>query len=184
MKKDIAQLGLALAFSTIAFAQRPSLPGGGPGQPFGFEARRPPMERALGVAPGKWWRNPNIQEKLALTPEQQKKMDEIFQDSRIKLIQLHAALQEEEVRLDPLVSSEQPDEAKILAQIDKVADARKELEKQNARMLLSLRRVLTVDQWKKLQTERPGRFGHGAHGGPGGRPGFGHGTNNPPPPQE
>ena len=63
-------------------------------------------------------------------------MDDIFQQSRLKLIDLHAALQKEEATLDPLINADSPDETKVLAQIDKVAQARAELEKSNARMLL------------------------------------------------
>ena len=50
--------------------------------------------------------------------------------------------------MEPLVRADQPNEAKILAQIDKVAQARAELEKANARYLLALRSKLTPDQWK------------------------------------
>jgi len=57
--------------------------------------------------------------------------------------------------MEPLIESDQPDEGKILSQIDAVAQARAELEKAHARMLLGIRRVLTQDQWKKLQTFRP-----------------------------
>ena len=57
--------------------------------------------------------------------------------------------------MEPLVAAEQPDETKILTQIDRVAQARAELEKANARMLLGIRRTLTQDQWKKLQAENP-----------------------------
>jgi len=35
-----------------------------------------------------------------------------------------------------------------------VADARAGLEKANARMLLSIREILTQDQWNKLQANR------------------------------
>ena len=107
-------------------------------------------------APGRWWHDPAMAQKLALTADQQKKMDDIFQQHRLKLIDLNASLQREEATLDPLVGAEQPEEAKILAGIDRVAQARAELEKANARMLLGIRRVLTQDQWKKLQAEHPG----------------------------
>lgn len=117
---------------------------------------RPPMERAFHPGPpGRWWNNPEMAQKLGLSAEQQKKMDEIFQQHRLKLIDLNASLQKEEAILEPLVESDQPEESKILAQIDRVAQARAELEKANARMLLGIRRVLNPDQWKKLQAESP-----------------------------
>ena len=118
------------------------------------------MERAFHAGPpGRWWDNPEMAQKLSLTADQQKKMDEIFQQHRLKLIDLNASLQKEEAILEPLVESDQPEESKIVAQIDRVAQSRAELEKANARMLLGIRRVLNPDQWKKLQAEsRPGGF--------------------------
>jgi Spy/CpxP family protein refolding chaperone len=114
------------------------------------------MERALHAGPpGRWWKIPEIAQKLALTTDQQKKMDEVFQESRLKLIDLNASLQKEEAILEPLIGADQPDESKILPQIDRVAQARAELEKANARMLLGVRRILTQEQWKKLQSEGP-----------------------------
>ena len=69
------------------------------------------------------------------------------------------------------MAADQPDEGKIVGQIDRVAQARAELEKANARMLLAIRQVLTPEQWKKLQEEQPrGGRGQGGPGGPGGPP--------------
>jgi Spy/CpxP family protein refolding chaperone len=110
-------------------------------------------------------------QKLSLNSDQQKKMDDILQQNRLKLIDLNAPLQKEEIPLKPLVASDSPDEPKTLAQIDRVAQARAELEKANARFLLGIHRALKQEQWKKLQAESPvaGR-GPGGPGGPG-RPG-------------
>src|SRR6185295_2596479 len=81
-----------------------------------------------------------------LTADQQKKMDEVFQESRVRLITLDGDLRTQEALLEPLMSAERLDEAKTLAQIDRVAQARAELEKANARMLLGIRQVLTPEQ--------------------------------------
>lgn len=143
-----------------AVAEQDTPPPGGPPPP---QRNRPPMERALhGGPPGRWWNNPDMAQKLGLTADQQKRMDDIFQQSRLKLIDLNASLQKEEATLEPLMASaDQPDESKILSQIDRVAQARAELEKANARMLLGLRRVLNPEQWKKLQAEQPPPHGPG-----------------------
>jgi len=104
---------------------------------------------------GTWWRESMWIRTLELTPDQQKKMDEAFLQHRLRLIDLTAALEKEELILEPLVeSSHAVDEAKIVAQIDKVADARAGLEKANSRMLLAIRQILTQDQWNKLQLNR------------------------------
>jgi Spy/CpxP family protein refolding chaperone len=120
------------------------------------------------LPPGMWWKNPRIATDLALTADQQKKMEDIFIQSRTQLIQLHATLEQEQLLLEPLIDANPVDQGKALAQINKIADSRAELEKTNAKMLLSMRSTLTPDQWTKLQAEHRG---HG--GGPKGEDGPG-----------
>ncbi len=127
--------------------------------------------------PGMWWHNPDLIQKLTLTPDQQKRMDDILQQSRLQLIDLRANVEKQELLMEPMLAANPPDTNKVLAQIDHTAQARAELEKANAKMLLGIRNVLTPDQWTKLQTEerdnRRTRMRRGdTPGGPGepGRP--------------
>jgi Spy/CpxP family protein refolding chaperone len=103
--------------------------------------------------PGIWWHNPDLIQKLALTPDQQKRMDDILQQSRLQLVDLRANVEKQELLMEPMLAANPPDTNKILAQIDHTAQARAELEKANAKMLLGIRNVLTPDQWTKLQIE-------------------------------
>jgi Spy/CpxP family protein refolding chaperone len=89
--------------------------------------------------------------KIGVSDEQVQRIEKIFQDHRLQLIDLHAALEKQEAILEPLIEADQPEETRVIAQIDKVAQARANLEKSNAQMLLAIRAVLTVDQWKKLR---------------------------------
>lgn len=123
--------------------------------------------------PGIWWHNPDLIQKLTLTPDQQKRMDDILQQSRLQLIDLRANVEKQELLMEPMLAANPPDTNKVLAQIDHTAQARAELEKANAKMLLGIRNVLTPDQWTKLQAEerdnRRSRMNRGgAPGGPGG----------------
>jgi periplasmic protein CpxP/Spy len=143
-----------------------------------MEGRRAPMERAFHMGPhGRWWNNPEWAQKLGLTSDQQKKMEAVFEQSRPSLMDLLSNVRKEETAMEPLLAADQPDEGKILAQIDRVAQARAELEKAYGRMLLGLRRVLTPDQWKTLQADAP-KGGHyprfGQKPEPGGDPGQNH----------
>jgi protein CpxP len=187
--------GLAAALFTVgtAYAQGPG--DGGPG----FGPHRPPMERAMGPHGdhGRWWNEPRIVEKYKFTDAQRKSMDEIYQQHRLTLVDLHATLEKAELGLEPMMGEDQPDEGKIVQQIDRIAQARAELEKANARMLLGIRKELTPEQWKQIRADRMARRaggpeGPGGHsqgrrwgGGPGG-PGAGQpegpaGAGTPPP---
>jgi Spy/CpxP family protein refolding chaperone len=164
-----------LCFASVTmWAQQPFQGGGGRG-PGG------PRPRSGGMLGGKWWDNPEMVKKLGLTAEQQKKMDDVFQQYKLKLIDLEAPLQKEEVILDGLMQGPQLDDAKILPSVDRIAQDRAELEKANARMLLGIRHVLTLEQWTQLQMERPSGSPGGRNGGPGGPGGNGRRGGGPPP---
>ncbi len=75
------------------------------------------------------------------------------------MVDLSGVLEREETALQPLLGAERVDTARALAQIDRVAEARAELEKADARMLLSFRGILSQEQWRRLQDDggRPPR---------------------------
>lgn len=160
--KPVLSLALfSLLSGPLALAQQPDAGPPPPSRP-SIAMRRGPMERdSRGgmrsdfriAPPGMWWKNPDLIQKLTLTADQQKRMDDIFQQSRIQLVHIKASLEEEQILLEPMLNANPLDEAKALAQISHIADTRADLEKANAKMLLSLRGVLTPDQWTKLQSQ-------------------------------
>ena len=189
--KALSAMALAMMVAGGVSAQ----PGSGNGPGFGMH--RPPMERMLGPvgSGGRWWNNPTVIERLKLTDDQRKEMDQILLAHREKLIDMRAAVEKAELEMEPLVGADQPNEQGILAQIDKIAQARAELEKANARFLLAIRAKLTPDQFKELKTlreDRPDRGDRGDRmqrwrdgrpgnrGGPGSQPGP-DGAPTPPP---
>lgn len=103
---------------------------------------------------GKWWNRAALAARIGLTAEQQKKMEDIYQQARLHMIDLNAALQKEQARLEPMISADQPDHAAIDAQIDRAGKARVEVEKANTSMTLAIRAVLTPEQWTMLKGER------------------------------
>jgi len=182
------RMGMALAVTFAAAIASAQGLGGGPGGP-GFGNHRPPMERAMRGHNefGRWWNNPKMVEKLKLTDDQRKSMDSIFQNHREKLIDLRANLEKAEVEMEPLVKADQPNKSAVMSQIDKVAQARAELEKANARFLFALRAKLTPEQWKQVQDFRQNRdeMRHDwrrDHRGRGDGPGSGDDKGAPPPP--
>jgi periplasmic protein CpxP/Spy len=157
-----------LAGAVRAYGHQSPPPPNGMGRPQrdSDPMHRPPPGRGpqngdepLSEPSGKWWTNPVTVQRLQLSEDQQKRIDQIFQQSRLKLIDLRAGLEKEEAVLDPLLAADHPQEAQVLSQIDRVATARAELEKANARMLFSFRLVLTPEQWRQLKAP-PGGAGN------------------------
>jgi protein CpxP len=151
-----------LVSSGLALAQGMGGPPQGPGPDGaghrGFE--RGPMERTFHDEHfGRWWNDPRISQQLSLTDDQKHKMDDIFQQHRLNLIDLDANLEKQEVLMQPMISADQPNETQVLTQIDKIAQARAELEKANARMLFDIRKTLTPEQWQKLKAMREEHHG-------------------------
>ncbi len=191
--KRIGVVSLLLAFITLmaaaAGAQGPGPMGMGPGGP---------GPHAMGMGPhhglGAWWKNSDVVKELQLTDAQVKQIEKTFLDYRLKLIDLRADVERQETKLQPLLEADQPNEQEVGSQVDAVVAARGKLEKTNTMMMLAIRRVLSVDQWKKLQAiqHRRGernvfyrRMGPGEHQewhfrGP--RPGDGPATAPAPPP--
>ena len=128
-------------------------PGFGPGGK--FDHRGGPGGEMRGILPpGRWWKNAEVVKAVGLDDAQVQKIEHVFQDSRMKLVDVHANLQKEEFKLEPLLEADTPDEGAVLAAIDRITAARASLEKANAQMAFAIRRVLTPDQWKKLRDLR------------------------------
>src|SRR5579884_3554384 len=88
----------------LGFAQGPGP--GGPGE-HGFGP--PPMEHTFHDEHfGRWWNNPKIAQAINLTDDQKKKMDDIFQQHRLKLVDLHANLEKQEIQMRPMIESDNP----------------------------------------------------------------------------
>jgi Spy/CpxP family protein refolding chaperone len=123
---------------------------------------------------GAWWKNSELAKKLELSEVQVSQIEQTFLEHRLLLVDLRADLERQELRLHPLLDADRPDEAKVIAQIDLVTAARAKLDKENAMMLLAIRRVLSVEQWKKLQALHQEREGERSRtGGPPPPPGPG-----------
>jgi len=116
----------------------------------------------------KWWHDAALAQQLNLTADQIKRMDTVFEQSRLQLIDLRANVEKQEIVLEPLLSANPLDMGRARAQIEKVARARADLEVASAGMLLGIRAVLTPDQWTLLNQRHEHREFHRQEG-PGGQ---------------
>ncbi len=141
--------------------------GGGMHEPGGFE--RPSMSPPPGSngptestmrgglqlgPPGRWWDDNHFARSIGLEAGQQQRMDAVFSANKGTLVTLYKNLQHEESQLEKTVRAKELNEAEIFQQIDRVTQARGELEKANAHMLLQLRKEMTPEQAARLEEHR------------------------------
>jgi hypothetical protein len=112
------------------------------------------------LPPGRWWKDAGTVKAIGLNDGQIQKIEQVFQESRMKLVDVHANLEKEELKLEPLLEAETPDENAVLSAIDRITSAHAALEKANAQMAFAIRRVLTPEQWKNLRALRPSQEHH------------------------
>ena len=154
----IKTLAAMVLMAAVALAQAP---GDCPAPPPPRGAMRGSMMRGPngpgpgpGLGMGKWWNNPPLERRLGLTEAQVQQMENVFQQHRAQLAEMRNSLRGLEAGLGPMIEMNRLNEAQITAQIDKIAQARANLEKLSSLMLLDLRRALTAEQWKMLKEQR------------------------------
>jgi Spy/CpxP family protein refolding chaperone len=101
--------------------------------------------------PGRWWDDRGFARGLKLRPEQQTHMDAIFEQNRGALVSSFERVRQAEAQMEELSRSPAPDETALFQQIDRVAQARADLQKANTHMLLQLRKEMDADQIKRLE---------------------------------
>lgn len=123
-----------------------------PAPPPPTPALTPHLGLQLGLG-GRWWDDSKTIKHLGLRSDQQRRMDDIFEANKPKLLGLLGNLQREETNLASLPPGDLQDEAKVFAAIDRVSEARNELEKAYAHQLLQIRQQLDPGQLEQLDRE-------------------------------
>lgn len=114
-----------------------------------------PAGAGFGMPPGPWWKNSEIVQKINLSDTQVQQIEAIFQQDRVNLENAGRGVKDAEMALRPLINTQQINDAQVNAQLDAVLQARLNLERTHAQMLLAIRKVLTLDQWTALQSMGP-----------------------------
>jgi Spy/CpxP family protein refolding chaperone len=96
----------------------------------------------------KWWQSEQYRRELGLTPDQSKRLEDVFQAAVPTLKSLKKALDQAESEFERLL--ERGDDGSVMDQVERVEAARAELNKSHTIMMLRMKRVLTTDQWAKF----------------------------------
>ena len=119
-----------------------------PAAPNGPMMRPEPMLAPQGA--GRFWDERKTARALRLRNDQQHRMDTIFDANKGTLLTLYQNLQREELKLSSMSQADLQDQSKVFAAIDRVAQARAELGKERAFILIQIRQQLDSEQLEKL----------------------------------
>lgn len=133
---------------------------------------------AADLPPGKWWHRPEIAKKLAITEEQQQKLDKIFQTAANDLIDMRSEVEKATLAIRGELDHAQLNKQNLQALAERVGTARTRLFTRELMMLADMRAVLSSEQWTTLRSHldrmRPDRNVRGmrprGEGRPDGRP--------------
>jgi Spy/CpxP family protein refolding chaperone len=106
---------------------------------------------------GKWWKHPEVLEKINLTDKQIQKIEKVSDESMRKIIELEARFKIARLDLENLldqIDEEKLDLNAIEKQIDMVNRIKGELEKERILMLARIRNILPKETIQKLQQIR------------------------------
>jgi Spy/CpxP family protein refolding chaperone len=116
-------------------------------------ARGPRGMGGLKMPHGKWWRMPEVAKKLELTSEEQQKFDDLFVQSRRRMIDLKSNVQKEGLELEMILDQQNFDESACMDRFKKFQDARTNLTNERFRFLVEVRKLLGLDRYRQLKTE-------------------------------
>jgi Spy/CpxP family protein refolding chaperone len=106
------------------------------------------------VPPGKWWKRPRVVESLAITAEQQEKLDATFAKNRRAFIDLKADVEKRQLDLEELLTKKGTDSKRISDATDALEQSRGRLGKARTMMIVDMKGILTDEQWKKINDSR------------------------------
>ena len=112
----------------------------------------PVMVFGQDVPAGKWWYNPKIQKELKLTKNEVNRLDDLFANSRRKLIKLKSAVEREQFELDQLLSSKDVNDKAVKRQFGKLEEARQNLANERLQFVIGVRNILGAERFQQLKS--------------------------------
>ena len=110
-----------------------------------------PLAAAQSMPGGKWWKDPGIAKELQLTPGEVKQFDKLFVESRRRMIELKNQVEKEQFEYQNLMESKTLDEAAVNRQLQKLDQARSELNEERSRFVVAVRKILGSERFQRLQ---------------------------------
>lgn len=100
---------------------------------------------------GKWWKDPGIAKELNLDSRDVKALDDLFVESRRRMIKLKNQVEKEQFEYQTLIESKDLDESAVNRQLQRLEKARTELNAERSRFVLGVRKILGRERFQRLQ---------------------------------
>ena len=96
----------------------------------------------------KWWMSDQYKKELGLTTDQSRRLEEVFQAALPTLRSQKKALDDAEQQFQQVM--QRGNYSSVMEQVDHLEAARANLNRTRTMMLVNMRKLLTTDQWIKL----------------------------------
>ena len=107
----------------------------------------------MALPPVKWWKIPQVAEKLSLTKEEKQKLDTLYYDQRSRIIDLRSQAAKNRLELEQLFNKEPFDSAACLNSFKKSQEARNIIGIERFKFLLKVREILGNERFQTLRGE-------------------------------
>jgi Spy/CpxP family protein refolding chaperone len=144
MKKvTLMALLFMFALSGISMAKNPGFGERGPG----------PGKERMAIPGGKWWKMPQVADKLALTQEEKERLDTMYLQHRRQMIDLHSQVKKEQLDLEQLLDSSTFNATACMGRFKKLQEAHANLATERFKFLVQLRELLGLERFQQLKAE-------------------------------
>jgi Spy/CpxP family protein refolding chaperone len=100
---------------------------------------------------GKWWHTPAISGKLKLSPEEIRRLDDLYAGSRQRLMDLKRAVEKERFELDQQLGNREINRQALNQQHRKLERARTDLSSEYLRFMVETRNIIGYDRFQQLK---------------------------------
>jgi Spy/CpxP family protein refolding chaperone len=107
------------------------------------------------LPPVRWWKEKAIIQLLDLKRDQMDRIEAIFRQNTKTIIDLKAEAEKYQFDLGLLMENEPLEKEKVLAMADRLDASKAKLSRIMLTILIDVRNVLTLEQWRKFQEVRP-----------------------------
>ena len=108
---------------------------------------------SIGLPPGKWWKMPQVAEKLSLSKEEQEKMNIMYLEHRRQMIDLRSQVERERLEMEQLLDSETLNASACMDRFKKLQEVQNSLATERFKLLVQVRELLGLDRFQKLKEE-------------------------------